>query len=436
MTITTAPMRRFRLDLHDVRSGLPAAIQAIMQNGLLERTFEDALLPPFLFPAIADIEPWSGGLGDTQIMTRAGLLTPTTTAITGSDPSPSTYTVEQWQVTMDQYGGTMDTNLLQSSMVLASKYLLDVQKLGIQAGQSLNRIARNKLMAAYGGGRTWGTATASSDSSLIVNDSTGFTKVLVNGVPTAVSASNPLTVTIAGVANTVTGVSGNTLTLGTARADTAGDYIVAANAPVSFRAGTSRNSDYDMASTDIATFALFRSAVARLRKQNVPTMAGGYYTAHISADTEAQLFADSDFKQALQGRVDSPIYRDLSIGRFGGIDWVRNNELTTISNGGSGGNVNVAKCMVLGEGALVQAPFSETGTLLSDTSVDSLSSVRMIGPANGVNVALIVRPAQDRLQQNVATTWSWIGDYGVPSDSGTGDAALFKRAVMVEHAFV
>jgi hypothetical protein len=66
----------------------------------------------------------------------------------------------------------------------------------------------------------------------------GFEYVLVNGVPTAVSASNPLTVTIAGVANTVTGVNTgtSTLTLGTARVDVVGDAVVAANAPVTIRA--------------------------------------------------------------------------------------------------------------------------------------------------------------------------------------------------------
>jgi hypothetical protein len=51
-----------------------------------------------------------------------------------------------------------------------------------------------------------------------------------------------------------------------------------------------------------------------------------------------------------------------------------------------------------------------------------------------VDVARIVRPPQDRLQQNLSTSWSWVGDYGVPSDSTTGDAALYKRAVVLEHA--
>jgi N4-gp56 family major capsid protein len=206
--------------------------------------------------------------------------------------------------------------------------------------------------------------------------------------------------------------------------------VVAANAPVSIRA--TGNSAYDLSSSNTVTFANFRSAVARLRKMNVPTV-GGYYVAHIDPDTEAELFSDSDFKQALQGRVDSPIYRDLSIGRFSGIDWVRNNETPTVS-GGSGGTLTVHRPIVLGANALMSAPFDGTGTLLDGTGVEAVPEVRQVNVATGVDVTLLVRPPQDRLQQVLATTWSWVGDYGVPSDAGTGDTALYKRGVVIEHA--
>jgi hypothetical protein len=432
-TTLTAVRPWFRLDRHDVRSTVPAAIRAMMQNGILDKVFQDALRPEFIFPAIADSEPWQGGLGDTKTFTRKGLLAPATAPITGSDTSASTYSIEQWSVTMDQYGNAVDTNMLTSSMALASKFLEDVQTLGINAGQSLNQICRNKLYAAYAGGRTWCTTGGTSDTSIIVNSVAGFQFVLVNGVPTAVSASNPLSVTIAGVANTVTGVNTgtNTLTLGTARADVVGDAVVAANAPITIR--PTGSTPYDLSTSNTVTFAMFRAAVARLRKMNVPTV-GGYYVAHIDPDTETQLFNDSDFKQALQGRADSPVYRDLSIGRFGGIDWVRNNETPTIL-GGSAGNVTVHRPIVLGAGALVANPFEGMGSLLAGTGVEDVPDVSMIQAATGVEVARIVRPPQDRLQQVLSTSWSWVGDFGVPSDSlANSDAALFKRGVVLEHA--
>ncbi|MFF7191755.1 hypothetical protein ACFZAR_42940 [Streptomyces sp. NPDC008222] len=430
-TTLTAAKPWFRLDRHDVRSTVPAAIRAMMQNGILDRVFQDALKPNFIFPAIADAMPWQGGLGDTKTFTRKGLLTPNTTPITGSDTSAQTYSIEQWSVTMDQYGVAIDTNMLTSAMALANKFLADVETLGINAGQSINQIARKKLYAAYAGGRTWVTSGTSSSTTLPVNDASGFSTVLVNGVPTAVSASNALNVTVNGVANTVTGVSGSNLTLGTAVTATAGWAVVSSNAPVTVR--PTGSTAFDLSASNTATFALFRSCVTRLRKMNVPTV-GGYYVAHIDPDTEAQLFSDADFKQALQGRVDSPIYRDLSIGRFGGIDWVRNIETPTLTNGGSAGTLTVHRPIVLGAGALVAAPFEGMGSLLAGTGVEDVPDVSMIDAAPGVQVARIVRPPQDRLQQTLSTSWSWVGDYGVPSDSTTGDAALYKRAVVLEHA--
>ncbi len=436
MSLATLPTRGawFNLARHDIRSTLPAAIREIMQNGLLYRAFEEALLPEFLFPAIASPRPWSQNIGDTGTFTRTGLLTPTTTPLAGSDPSPQTYSVEQYSVTMDQYGITMDTNMLQSRMSLASKFIEDAQKLAISAGQSLNRIARDKLYSAYSGGRTWVTTAGTSDTSVVVASVKGFEYALVNGKPTPVSGANPLTVTIDGTPNTVTGVNAgtSTLTLGTARADVVGEAIVAANAPFSVRPSNTLDTPYDIGTSNVATFKMFRAAVARLRKMNVPTM-NGYYTAHIDPDTETQLFDDADFKQALQGRVDSPMYQDLSIGRFGGIDWVRNNELPTVA-GGSSGDVTVHRPIVFGGEALLSAPFDGMGNLLAESDVSDVPSIQMIGPANGVQVAYIVRPPQDRLQQVLAHTWSWVGDFGVPSDATTGDAALFKRAVVLEHA--
>ncbi|MFF9279517.1 hypothetical protein [Streptomyces griseosporeus] len=436
MSLATLPTRGAWFDLarHDIRSNVPAAIREIMQNGLLYRAFEEALIPEFLFPAIASPRPWSQNIGDTGTFTRTGLLTPTTTPLNGTDPSPQTYSVEQYSVTMDQYGITMDTNMLQSRMSLASKFLEDAQKLAVSAGQSLNRIARDKLYKAYSGGRTWVTTAGASDTSMVVNSVAGFEYVLVNGKPTPVSAANPLSVTIEGVANTVTGVNAgtNTLTLGTARADVVGDAVVAVNAPFTVRPSNTLDTAYDIGTSNVATFKMFRAAVARLRKMNVPTI-NGYYTAHIDPDTETQLFDDPDFKQALQGRVDSPVYQDLSIGRFGGIDWVRNNELPTVQ-AGTTGTVTVHRPIVFGQEALVSAPFDGMGNMLAETDVSDVPSIQMIGPANGVQVAYIVRPPQDRLQQIVSQSWSWVGDFGVPSDATSGDAALFKRAVVLEHA--
>ena len=425
---------------HDIRSALPAALQPMLQNGFLEQSFKTALFPALLYAAAADSEPWLDNLGATRTSTRKGLLPVITTPTTGSDASVATYPLEQWSVSMDQYGQTVATDMLSNLVALASKYAADIQTLGLNAGQSINALARNKLYSAYKGGRTWVTTDSSSSTTLAVHDVEGFLTKNVNGVPTAVSAGNPLTITLNGVANTVTGASvtsgaGN-LTLGTARSATTGWAVVAANAPVSVR--PTGNTAFDLGSSNVATAALFRAAVARLRKANVPTV-NGNYVAHVDADTEAQLFADADFKQAYQGRGDSVVFRDMSIGTFLGIDWVRNTEAPNIADGGTAasgvaGTLTVHRPVVLGAGALIAAPLQGQGQLLTETGVSTVPNIAMVNVANGIDVVLIVRPPQDNYQQKIQSTWSWTGDFGVPSDANTGDSATFKRAVMIEHA--
>ena len=441
MSKTSTRLRAwFRLGRHDVRSTLPAAIQAMMQDGLLDRMFQESLLPELLFPQIADEEPWQAGLGDKRTMTRSGLMTPDTAPITGSDPTTATYDIEQWDVVMDQYGKSVDTNMLQSRMTLASKYLNDVKTLGIHAGQTINQLSRNKLYKAYAGGRTFATTAGTSDTSIIVASTDGFTHVIVNGVPTPVSASNALDVTIDGVANTVTGVNTatRTLTLGTARVDVAGDAVVSEQAPVSVIAGASNDTAFNLAAGDLIKFSHFRAAVTRLRRMHVPSAEGSNYVAHIDSVTESQLFADSEFQALYQGRADSEVYRDLALGVFGGLVWVRNEEVPTKSatdTGYAGLSTTVHQPIVVGAGALVSAPFEDIAGFLRETGVADVPDIAMLNVAPGVDVARIVRPPQDRLQQVVSTTWSWVGDYGVPSDSlANGDSAQFKRAVVLEHS--
>jgi hypothetical protein len=440
MTTKTVARSWFRLDRHDIRTTLPASIRAIMQDGLLDRMFRESLLPELLFPQIADVEPWEGAKGTRKIMTRNGLMTPDPTPTTGSDATAGTYSIEQWEVVMDQYGKSIDTDLLQSSMTQASKYLNDVSRLGIHAGQTINLLARNKLYKGYAGGRTFCRTAGTSDTSIVVASTDGFTHVLVNGVPTAVSASMPLNITIEGVANTVTGVdtSTGTLTLGTARVDVVGDSVVSTQAPYSVRAGTSNDTAFDLGAGDLIKFSHFRAAVARLRRQHVPPAEGSSYVAHIDSVTESQLFEDTEFQNLYRGRADSTTYRDLAIGVFGGLVWVRNEEvpyLTTATTGYEDLTTTVHRPIVVGEGALIAAPFAGAANLLSETGVQDVPEITSMNVAPGVDVTRIVRPPQDRYQQNVSTTWSWVGDYGVPSDSlANGDPAMFKRAVVLEHS--
>ncbi len=433
---TATPRFRGTLAAHDLRAQVPAGIRAIVQNGLVERQFRSALVPDFLYPRLASIEPISGSIGDTVTKTRRGLLTPVTTGLGGNtDPSAATYGIEQFSLTVDQFANSVDTNLLQAAISAPQKYLEDVAALGQNAGQSLNRISRQRLFAAYGGGVTFVPSGGSSSATLVVDDASGFDKVLVDGVPTAVSVGNPLSITINGVANTVVGcvLATNTLTLGTATATTTGHVVAASTASTIIRAGA-RTSQYTMDTTDVATLASFRSAVAALRQRSVPPAASGNYVAHIDAVVEAQLFADADFKSAYTGRGDSAVYGSMSLGTFVGIDWVRNVESPAVTKTVSAGTRTIRRSLVLGGGGLIAGPLSGMGDLLDQVNPQpNASNVSMVDSGSGLEVALIVREPQDRLQQVVSTTWSWVGDFTVPTDAtNTSDAALYKRGAVVE----
>jgi hypothetical protein len=424
------------LHRHPVNALLPVGIRAIIQDGFLEAAFDNALRPDFMFPSLADVESIPGQKGQRVTRTRTGLLTPQTTPLAG-DPSADTYSIEQFSGVLDQYGNSMDTNMLGSGTAQASKFVQDIRTLGINAGQSLNRLARTRLYGAYGGGRTWcRTADGGSNTSIDVQSVDGFEFVLVNGVPTAVSASNPLSVTINGVANTVTGVNRTTrvLTLGTARVDVLGDPIIASNAPTTIRPNA-RASAFNLIAGDVATVGVFFDAVARLRSMSVPPLPSGNYQAHVDATTMRQLLSDAEFRQAFQSQGGADDYRAGRITIFGGIEFIINIETPTVS--GDGMTVATARRpIVCGAGSLIAMPLENQGMLLDGTGVEDVPGISLVDAAgSGMEVVLIVRPPQDRLQQVVSSSWAWTGDFAVPTDStGMADAALVKRAVVIEHA--
>lgn len=442
------------------RDVCPPAIQEIIQNGLLDGVFDHALEPALLFENVAELRPWSGGKGATSIMTRDGLMPVNTSPITGNDASAGTYGFEQFKLTMDQFGFSVDTNMAVSALAMASKFLEDNNRLGVNAAQTLNALAQETLYAAFGTGQTYATAATSASTSLHVEAADGFTQapqqsgnsgsngaegLLGVSVPVLnpVSAANPLSITVGGVANTVTGVafdSGNsgpgTLTLGTAIS--AAQYADVISSVASYVARpNARATGNDLVAGDIATLQTFQSAVTRLRTQNVPRIRGAY-VAHVHPETVEELFQDAAFQRAYTGRAESPAYSNFSVGadvggdvefmgRFLGIDWFMNNLVpTAVTSGG----VTYYRDIVCGEQCLIKGPFDGMGDLMAlQNAANGVSEVRMVQ-----GVARIWRAPLDRLGQIYSSTWSWIGGWAVGTDMLTGDSALYKRACVVEHA--
>lgn len=440
------------------RDVIPQNLQEILQNNLLDRVFEEALVPETLYAPLCDVREWGGGVGDTGIFTKRGILPVSVTPVTGADAPVSEYGFEQYKLRMDQWGLSMDTNMAVSAMALASKWIEDNIAIGENAALTLNILARNALYGVYGEGAAYATVQANSGATAIVlNDASGFTQAITTFAATGgtppegldatttpvlapVSSSNPLTVTLdpagANVTNTVTGVNlaTNTITLGSALSGNfvIGKDVVSSIAPVSYRVGGGASAN-DLTSSNIATLATFRTAQVRLKNMNVPRI-GGAYTAHITPQTISELYADPEFQSAARGAVESPVYRELALGRFEGIDWVENN-LTP----GSGGtlapvltnvaNVPYYRDIVVGAGAVVKGPFQDMANLVARLNAGNTVEITY---HNGV--ARILRGPLDRFGQVLTTTWSWIGGFTSPTDMLTGDSAPYKRAVVIEHA--
>lgn len=434
------------------RDILPPSLQEIVQDGLLDGVFDHALQPAFLFEALAELKPWGANLGSESILTRDGLIPVSTTAITGSDASATTYGFEQYSIKMDQWGTAVDTNLAVSAMALASKFIEDNQRLGVNAAETLNQLAQQNLYGAFAEGTTWvTTAQATASTTCVVNDATGFqyAKVLSGtsgsdpsegltgvSVPTLVpvSATNTLDITVNGASNTVVGVdvATDTLTLGTAVTQAVGDAVVSAIGPVMVRPNA-RASAYDLVATDICTLQNVQAAVTRLRTMRVPPIRGAY-TCHAHPQTIEELFQDAAFQRVYTGRADSQAYLGFQpgdsigdgahfMGRFMGVDWIMNTVVPSPSNG----TLDYYQPIVCGQGCLIKGPFENQA--LDALTIPTISEVQVI---NGV--ARIWRAPLDRLGQVISSAWKWTGGWSVGTDMLTGDSAVYKRAVVIEHA--
>lgn len=449
--------------------GIPASIGNLIQQDVLERMFHDSLFPAQLFRATAQPELWEANLGESMLFTRPGLIPVSTRPLVQSnDPSPQTYAFEQWRAEAAQYGTTLDTHMPTSSVSLASLFMRNTQQLGLNAGQTLNRIVRDNLFRAYLGGNTnLAVAALAAATQVEVASLNGFTEVVVNARPVDVSAGNPLAVTIDGVANTVIGTIPNDpavpfgrgmLLLGTALAAPAAlrAVVLAGNRSRITRVGGGTSVD-GIGAGNILALADIINAVARLRRANVPTMADGTYHVHLGPEAEAQIFQDLQFQRLYDGVPQGAAYMDLAIARLVGCTFYRNNEVPSDDNSGTlqatgssaqgapdiGGDVTnatgraIRRTIVIGGAAVYEKYLDESRYITEAGVTGKIGGFSVTNGGIAVmtdRIRYIIRSPLDRLQQVVAQTWSWSGDFAVPSDMLTGDSARYKRSVTIEHA--
>jgi hypothetical protein len=432
----------------------PAALQPIIQQGFLEREFEQALHSRLSYRMCADREEFAVGIGETLTKTRAGLkpsvttpLAPATNTNLDNGLVPQSFNVEQYTIGINHYAATTDLNMVTSRVGIASQFLLNAAINGEQAARSLDELARNALFGAYFGGNSRVTVTATSAGPTVaVDDVRGFQYAFVNGVQTPVGAAATLTVTVgsnayilvgatpdgANISTTPNGVSGSLTFSGNVLvADaTAGNTVKAATASVIVRP-SGRGNTSALTAADTLTMGNLLDAVAKLRLNAVPQIDGAY-NCYLDPISARQLFADPDFKQLFQGATSAnQVFRQGMTNDFLGLRFVPTTE-AFVQPHPSLANVMIRRPIVTGQGALIEGDFAG----MADADVAPADAV--VHMVDGV--AMVTREPIDRLQQIIAQSWYWIGGFCTPSDTTTNPTtiptatnAAFKRAVMIEH---
>ncbi|MCI4431607.1 MAG: hypothetical protein JHC40_20860 [Burkholderiales bacterium] len=450
---------------------MPTALQPIIQQGFLEREFHDALQSAIGYRAVADREPVAINVGETVTKTRNGLKAPVTTPLTPSTNTnmdngitPSSFTVEQYTLSINQYGDSIDLNTVTSQVGIANQFLKNAQVNGVQARQSLDRIARNALFGAYlGGNSRVRTTLGAPATTLAVDDVRGFAYALSNGQMLPVSAGNPLPVLVGGnvyncigvavdgsnVSTTIitgggiSGISG-TLTFSTnvTVADgTAGNVVASTYAAPIIRpngkyiggsATQATATQAALTSADKLTLGAVEDAVAMLRNNTgMDSVAFNLYLDNMSM---RQLWADNDFKLMYQGQYGSQEMRVGKVFQLLGCNFIPTTE-APYQPANTGVTAGVRRPILCAPGALVEGDFAGMEQRAIDASgVNSI--VQTID-----DVVQVVRAPIDRLQQIIAQSWFWIGGFTAPTDATatqniipTASQTYYKRAVVIEHA--
>ena len=446
-------------------------IRALVQENILERAFHDALFPKLLFRGEATPQLWPANVGDTMVFTGVGLIKPKMKPLApGSDPLPSSYQYEQWNATLQQYADTIDTNMPTSIVAIANLFMRNAQQLGLSAGQSLNRIVRDRMYNAALSGQSVVVGVQVAATSIPVLRLNGFTRArnpaLSSGSPVRfdyVSASNPLPVVIGGsTAVNVIGFSSATA------GDEVGPGTLLLSGPIScadraeiksvdasyiVRVGGGDTVDA-LTSSDILKLSSIRAAVARFFQQNVPEHADGRFHCHLDPTSQAQVFSDDEFQRLMTSLPDYYMYRQFALGELLGTVFFRNSECPvqeTVETGPAGefsqedpfagelvnaSGVKVHRALFSSQGGVFEY-YQDMNNLLTDAGITGkVGDARITN--NGIEVfteriQMILRAPLNRLQDTVAASWKFIGDWPVRTDATTGDAARYKRFVAIEH---
>jgi len=453
----------------------------LFQNGFIARQLEEGLDSDLAFRRQATEQTLDGRLGSTIIIPRVGRKAPVVQPLNVANLTnnldngltPSLPNSETYQFQLSEWGDTSDVDTIGSTAASADLVRVASRSNGVQAAQSMERLAKINLFGCYDTGNTWirGDLGAPTLTSLHVDDIRGFQQVQVNGVLTPVSSQNPLPCVevmsyqggvsqmfnvIAATPDNVNaslypassvnqygqpisdGISG-VLTIANLSKNTvpvAGDAVVSAFAPKIVR--PMNKASYNVLQAgDACTLGLILDALARLKSNNVPTFPDGTYHFIHDPAVMRQLFADQQFLIAYASRYKSEEYQDAQIFELLGVTFIPTTEAYVQAPSPSlGVRVPIRRSILMGAESLLQGNYQGLEAYMNSAGMNTIGGVMMV---NGV--AQIIRPPIDRMLRILSLTWTWIGDFTCPTDGTatpliipTASNALYKRAVVIQTA--
>jgi hypothetical protein len=451
----------------------PDLVNLIQQN-VLERTFQEALFPRLLFRSELRAERWADHDGETKTFTRAGVMPiKTKPLVPGQDPTPNTYGTEQYTISAAQYGDRVQTHMPTSRVAIASKFVLDAQKLGENAGMTLNRLVRNRLYRPYLQGDTVTIVAALSGAvNLRVASVNGFLERLLGSAVVPVSPLAPIDVElgVTNIKNTVIAqvpdsaadpYGPGTIVLGTALGANLAvrSRVRAVRRARILRVGGAATVD-GLNASSLLTVQDVINAVQLMRANNVPPHPDGRYHVHTAVAGITQLYQDAKWQGLLNlANLDLGVYKDLVIAQGVGCFFYSNNETPNQVNSGTlvgtgatayespdigaevinENGIPIARTIVTGGGVasefyVPEAEYDESGTTSMVSKVGNFNVTNAGVSINTDRVRYLINAPQDALRQVVDQVWSFTGDWAVPTDVLTGNGARVKRGVVIEHA--
>ncbi len=452
--------------------------RALVQENLLERAFHDALFPQLLFRGEAADVPWPCNVGDSQLFTAPGLITPKMRPLLpNTDPTPSTYQSEQWQAQAQLYADSIDTNMPTSMVAIVNLFYRNAQQLGMSGGQALNRIVRDRMYNAALSGWSVIDQQATTTTSVHVARLNGFTRArrpTTAGASTVrfdtVSSSNPLPVTIfdngAPVTRNVIAytpdtagdeIGPGTLTLDAQVTSVAPrGYIYSYDASDIVRVGGGLRTD-DVSSANTAKLSSIRQAVAQFWTNNVPAHSDGRFHAHADPVSISQFYDDPEFQRLNTSLPDYVIYKQFALGEILNVVFLRNTECPIpqtvapfdgvtfslddpfagflYSNGATSGTP-IHRVLLTARDGIFEYHNDQSALITEAGVTGKIGNATVTNNGIEINtdrIQLIIRAPQNRLQDLVSTSWRFIGDWPARTDSATGDNARYKRFIAIEH---